>query len=137
MEIKLIFETEDKFKKAVYLCFSNPDLNKYRIDTLDGSSLLVHASVPPILRNKGIACAAEVDAYEDTDWDGVWVKCPFCEHENSVSWSGAKKCNGCEGVLVVATGPLVKKQRVNLEELYDNTFSALEGRPPRRQGRRK
>ena len=26
-----------------------------------------------------------VDAHEDVDWDGSWVRCPHCEHENGIT----------------------------------------------------
>jgi len=49
-----------------------------------------------------------VEAYEDSDWDGAWVKCPHCEHENGTTWSGSKKCNNCEKKFEVSAGPLVR-----------------------------
>lgn len=51
-----------------------------------------------------------VDAYEDPDWDGVWAKCPHCEHENGVTWSGEKECSQCEVIFTVADSSLVKQR---------------------------
>lgn len=49
-----------------------------------------------------------VEAYVDPEWDGVWVRCPHCEHENGITWAGDKVCTQCEEVFIVARGILVQ-----------------------------
>jgi hypothetical protein len=48
-----------------------------------------------------------VHAYLDPEWDGAWVTCPYCKHENAVTWAGEKSCTLCGNIFSVEIGPLV------------------------------
>jgi len=51
-----------------------------------------------------------VDVFEDQGWSGVWAKCPYCNQDNGVTWSGLKKCTQCNEEFFVAEGALVRKR---------------------------